>query len=159
MSPSDTPASGDGDPEPPRIAHAGARGAVAAMAMTGMRTFTVDVGIVKETPPQAIVRQRARGLIRRVPRRRRRAAVELMHWGYGAAGGAAFGALPASIRRRAWAGPAYGLLVWAGFEFGIAPALGLSQAGRLRLKERAALAGDHLLYGLVLSEGRRRPRE
>jgi hypothetical protein len=141
------------------IAHAAVRGGIAAMAMTGMRAFTVDVGIVEETPPRAIVRQRARGLIRHVPRKRRRAAVELAHWGYGAAGGAVFGMLPEGIRRhRRWAGPAYGLLVWLGFEAGIAPLLGLKQARKLRAAERAALAADHLLYGLVLSEIRARPQ-
>ena len=144
---------------PGEIAHASLRGAVAAMAMTGMRAFTVHVGLVEETPPQAIIRQRARGLIRKVPRKRRRAAVEVMHWSYGAAGGAVFGSLPDSVRRRAWAGPLYGLLVWLGFEPGIAPALGLRQSRQMRLTERAALAGDHLLYGFVLSETRRRPRE
>jgi hypothetical protein len=49
--------------------------------------------------------------------------------------------------------------VWLGFEVGIAPLLGLKQARKLRLAERAALAADHLLYGLVLSETRRTPRE
>ena len=141
------------------IAHAGLRGAIAAMAMTGMRAFTVDLGIVEETPPQAIFKQRARGLIRRVPRGRRRAAVELAHWAYGAGGGAAFAVLPARIRRRPWAGPVYGLLVWLGFEVAIAPGLGLKQAQKLRSAERAALAADHLLYGLVLSEIRARPQE
>ena len=140
------------------ILHAGIRGAIAAMAMTGMRAFTVDAGIVEQTPPEAIFKQKARGLIRRVPRNRRRATVELAHWGYGAVGGAAFGALPDGIRRRAWSGPIYGLVVWLGFEAGLAPALGLTQARRLRLAERLALAGDHLLYGLVLSETRRRPQ-
>jgi hypothetical protein len=141
------------------LAHAGLRGAIAAMAMTGMRAFTVDLGIVDQTPPEAIVKQKARGLIRRVPRKRRRATVELVHWGYGAGGGAAFRALPDEVRRRAWAGPLYGLLVWFGFEFGIAPALGLKQAKKMRPVERSALAVDHLLYGLVLSEIRRRPQE
>jgi hypothetical protein len=141
------------------IAHAGLRGSIAAMAMTGMRALTVDLGIVQEEPPQAIFKQKARGLIRRVPRNRRRAAIELAHWGYGAAGGAAFGLLPAPLRRAPWAGPAYGLLVWLAFEAGIAPALGLTQARKLRLAERAALAADHLLYGLVLSEIRARPQE
>ena len=138
--------------------HAGARGAIAAMAMTGMRALTVDLGIVAQTPPEAIFKQKARGLLRRVPRDRRAAAIELAHWGYGAAGGAAFGVLPDRIRLRPWSGPAYGLLVWLGFEAGLAPALGLKQARKLRLVERAALAGDHLLYGLILSEIRRRPR-
>ncbi len=141
------------------VAHAAMRGAVAAMAMSGMRSFTVQIGLVSETPPTALVRQRAKGLIRRVPRKRRGAAVELFHWTYGAAGGAVFGALPSSIRRAPWAGPAYGLAVWLGFEFGLAPMLGLDQAKHLRPVERAAFAADHLLYGLVLSEGRRRPQK
>jgi uncharacterized membrane protein YagU involved in acid resistance len=122
------------------------------MAMTGMRAFTRDLGIVEQTPPEAILKQKVRGMIRRVPRNRRVAAIELAHWGFGAAMGAGFGVLPDSLRRQAWTGPLYGLLVWLGFEAGIAPALGLSQAKQLRIAERLALAGDHLLYGLVLSE-------
>jgi hypothetical protein len=144
---------------PAHLAHGALRGGVAAMAMTGLRAFTVDLGIVEQTPPEAIVKQKARGLIRRVPRGRRRGAVELAHWGYGAAGGAAFAALPDAVRRRGWAGPVYGFVVWLGFEVGLAPLLGLKQAKKLRLVERVALAVDHLLYGFVLSELRRRPQE
>lgn len=147
-----------GHGRPAEVLHASLRGAIAAMAMSGMRAFTVDLGIVEQSPPQAIVRQRARGLIRRVPRKRRGATIELFHWTYGAGGGAAFALLPAAIRRQPWAGPAYGLLVWLGFETAIAPALGLTQATKLRGVERIALAVDHLLYGLVLSEIRRRPQ-
>ena len=128
------------------------------MAMTGMRVVTVNTGIVKQTPPEAIIKQKARGLLRRVPRNRRRTAIELAHRGYGAVGGAAFGMLPERIRLARWSGPAYGLLVWFGFEAGIAPVLGLAQAGKPRPAERLALAADHLLYGLVLSELRARPR-
>jgi hypothetical protein len=141
------------------VAHAGLRGAIAAMAMTGMRNFTVRVGIVKETPPDAILRRRASGLLKQVPEDRRRATIELAHWAYGAGGGVAFGLLPDALRLRAWAGPLYGLVVWLGFELGIAPALGLPQAEKPRPVERAGLAADHLLYGLVLSETRARPRE
>jgi hypothetical protein len=141
------------------VAHGSLRGAIAAAAMTGMRAITVDLGLVEQTPPQAIARQRAHGLLRRIPRKRRRAAIEIAHWSYGAAGGAAFAALPETLRRRAWAGPAYGLVVWLGFELCLAPLLGLRQARRQRPVERAALAADHLLYGLVLSEVRARPQE
>jgi hypothetical protein len=141
------------------LAHAALRGAIAAMAMTGMRVVTVNLGIVKEPPPQQVIRQRARGLLRAVPRKRRRSAVELVHWSYGAAGGVTFGMLPDEIRRRPWAGPAYGLGVWLGFELGLAPALGLSHAKRPRPAERLGIALDHLLYGLVLSEFRARPQE
>jgi uncharacterized membrane protein YagU involved in acid resistance len=142
------------------IAHASLRGAIAAAAMTGMRAFTVDVGLVDQTPPQAIAKQRkARGLLRHIPHGRRRAAIELAHWTYGAVGGAAYAVLPQEIRRQPWSGPAYGLLVWVGFELCLAPVLGLKQAKKQRPVERAALAADHLLYGLVLSEIRARPQE
>jgi hypothetical protein len=141
------------------IAHGALRGTVAAMAMSGMRSFTVRAGLVEEPPPRAILRQKSKGLFRVTPRRFRRAAQELCHWTYGAAGGAAFAVLPRNLRMRSWAGPAYGLGIWLGFEAGIAPLLGLWQAKEPRPIDRAALAADHLLYGFVLSELRRRPRE
>jgi hypothetical protein len=56
-------------------------------------------------------------------------------------------------------GPVYGLAVWAGFELGIAPALGLKQAYQVRPVERLALAADHHLYGFVLDQMRRQPRD
>jgi hypothetical protein len=141
------------------VLHAAGRGSVGAMAMTGMRALTVSLGIVEQTPPQAIFKQKARGLLALVPRKRRRAAIEVFHWGYGAAGGAAFGLLPGELRRRPYAGPIYGVVIWLGFEMAVAPALGLTQARKLRPVDRAGLAADHVLYGLVLNEGRRRPQE
>jgi hypothetical protein len=149
---------GDVDDHVKEVAHAGVRGAIAAMAMTGMRRLTVSLGIVDQPPPEAIIKQKARGLIASVPKKKRPAAIELAHWTYGAGGGAVFGMLPDGVRRLAWAGPVYGFLVWLGFEVGIAPILGLDQAKKVRPTERAALAADHLLYGLVLSEIRRRPQ-
>ncbi len=143
------------------VVHAAARGAVGAMAMTGMRVITSELGLLEQTPPQAVARQRARGaraLLRLAPRKQRRGLIETAHWAFGVGGGAVFGALPRALRRRPWAGPVYGLAVWLGFEMGIAPALGLSQAKRVRLVDRLAVATDHLLYGLVLSDGRRRTR-
>jgi hypothetical protein len=144
---------------PGEVAHAALRGVIASMAMSGMRAFTIHAGLVRESPPRAVIRQRAKGLIRHVPRRQRRAVIELVHWSYGALGGAGFGLLPDAVRRRRWAGPAYGLAAWLGFEAGLAPALGLRQAHEARPVERMAFALDHLLYGLVLSETRSRPRE
>jgi hypothetical protein len=134
------------------------RGAVGAMAMTGMRVLTTELGLVEETPPQAVSRQGARALLRRAPRRQRRGLIEAAHWAFGALGGAAFAALPGALRARSWAGPVYGLVVWLGFELGIAPVLGLSQAKRVRAVDRLALAADHLLYGMVLSGTRRNAR-
>jgi hypothetical protein len=54
------------------------------------------------------------------------------------------------VRARWLTGPPYGLLVWLGFELGIAPMLGLKQAKRVRPVDRLALETDYL-YGLVLS--------
>jgi hypothetical protein len=143
-----------------RIAHGALRGAIAAMAMTGMREFTRRIGILEEPPPEAIVRQRLLpGPFRRAEHGRKRVAVELLHWSYGAGGGAAFAALPSELRNRPWAGPLYGVVVWGGFELAIAPLLDLDQAKRVRPLDRLALIADHLLYGFVLSETRRRPRD
>ncbi len=149
------------EPRAADVLSGAAAGVVGAMAMTGMRVLTIDLGLVEEPPPQALSRQRARGLrtlLRRAPREHRRGLVEVAHWTFGAGGGAAFGALPRELRRNPWAGPLYGLLVWLGFELGIAPVLGLSQAKRMRLVDRLALAADHLLYGLVLTAIRLPPR-
>ena len=135
------------------------RGAIAAMAMNGMRSFTVSAGLVEEPPPRAILRQKSKGLFRVMPKRFRRAGQEVLHWGFGAAGGAAFGMLPEKLRLQPWAGPVYGLIIWLGFELGAAPVLGLSQAKQPRPVDRVTLAADHLLYGLVLNEFHRRSRE
>ncbi len=135
------------------ILQAGGWGVVGAMAMSGMRTMTSELGLVGETPPEAVAKQGANTLLKQVPPKLRGAAIELTHWGFGAVGGSLFGVLPRRVRRRGWTGPAYGLLVWLSFELGLAPALGLSQARRLRLSERAAFAADHLLYGLILAKG------
>src|SRR3954447_3448927 len=98
------------------------------MAMSGMRTLTVDLGLVEQPPPDAIFTQKAPGLLRRVPAERRRGLIEAAHWTYGAGGGLAFALVPEQVRRRAWAGPVYGTLLWLGFEAGLAPLLGLAQA-------------------------------
>jgi len=140
------------------VAHGALRGVVAAMAMTGVRAFTINIGLVDEPPPRAILRQKSRWRFHVSDKRNRRAFQELMHWGYGAVGGAGFAALPAGVRRQPWFGPLYGVGVWLGFEAVQAPLLGLKQAKALRPLERVTLAVDHLVYGFVLSETRRLPR-
>lgn len=153
------PAEGAEDKPPSEIAHAVLRGTIGAMAMTGLRSFTVSVGLVEEPPPRAILRQKSKGLFKILPKRFRRAGQEVFHWGFGAAGGAVFGMFPRSVRMKPWSGPAWGLGIWLVFELVAAPALGLSQAKKVRPIDRVTLAADHLLYGLVLSEFHPRPRE
>jgi len=130
------------------VAHATMRVAIASMAMTGMRVVTVSLGFVQQPPPQQIAGE-SRGS--------RRAAVEVAHWAFGAAAAAGYGALPQSWRRRSWTGPVYGLLIWTGFE-ATAPLLGLPHAEQAGVKQRLAIAADHVLYGFILDETRRAPQ-
>lgn len=123
------------------------------MAMTGVRSLTTQLGIVRLTPPDELGRHGAGApLLQLVPPERRGAALELAHWAYGALGGAAFALLPHRARSSKAVGTAYGLALWALFEAAIAPVAG---ADRERpIEERAALAADHVLYGLVLTSSR-----
>jgi hypothetical protein len=141
------------------IVHAKFRGIVGAMAMTGMRVFAQHAGLIREDPPSRLTRKRARGLLRLVPRKRRRVVVELVHWGMGGVFGIVFGLLPESIRSKRWSGPLYGVLVWLGFDSVLAPALGLTERNWPHGRERAVFVADHVLFGLVLSEQRARPPE
>lgn len=141
---------------PPRAVRAAARGLVGAMAMTGLRTFAENAGILKESPPEAILAQHAPRTLRRLAEEHRSAIAELCHWAYGAAGGVIFSALPWSLRKHRLAGPAYGVTIWLGFEIGLAPLLGLEHAKSQRPVSRAVLALDHVMYG-VLVAGRLAP--
>lgn len=137
------------------VIRAGLRGGAGAMAMTGMRSLTVSLGLLKETPPEMVVEKELPDTLRQLDKPSRDAVVVLAHWAYGIGGGAVYGALPAAIRRKRWSGPVYGVILWLGFELAVAPALGLRKPEN---KERLMLAADHLLYGLVLAEMRNRPQ-
>jgi hypothetical protein len=128
-----------------QVAHAAMRGAIASMAMTGMRVVTVSLGLVEQAPPQQIAGEFSGP---------KRAVVEVAHWAFGAAGGAVFGALPDAWRNRAWTGPLYGLAMWTGFE-ATAPLMGLPHAESGNITQRVAIAADHALYGFILDETRR----
>jgi hypothetical protein len=141
------------------IIHATFRGIVGAMAMTGMRVFAQHAGIIREDPPSRLTRKRARGLITRVPRKRRGVVAELAHWAMGGAFGFVFSLLPEGIRSRRWSGPVYGALMWLGFDAAVAPLLGLTDRDWPKGRERAVFVTDHLVFGLVLSEQRARPPE
>src|SRR5690242_7989956 len=104
---------------PPDLTHrkwavirAGARGLVAAMAMTGIRTVTAAIGPHEKSPPEAIVEKHAPRWVLDMPDRKRESLTELLLWTYGAAGGAAFGLLPGRVRACPVTGPLYGLAIW-----------------------------------------------
>ena len=124
------------------------QGVIASMAMTGMRVVTTALGLVQQPPPDQVAGKSAR--------RESRVFVELAHWAFGAAGAAVYGAVPDVVRKQPWTGPAYGVVVWMGFQ-AAAPVLGLPHAKEPRVLERIATAADHALYGYVLSETKRVP--
>jgi hypothetical protein len=134
-----------------RVVNSTARGVVGAMAMTGLRSLTGSLGLVEQTPPEAVLQQKLSGVMNRIPRERQQGVIEVFHWCTGAVAGALFALLPDATRRPAWAGPVYGLGVLSTFELAAAPLLGLEQARRERFVERLVFVVDHLLYGLVLS--------
>ncbi|RCW40934.1 hypothetical protein DFQ14_10911 [Halopolyspora algeriensis] len=121
------------------------------MAMTGIRTVTANVGLVGQSPPEAIVDRHAPAGIQRLPQQHRTALTELAHWSYGATGGVVFGMLPPRMRAYPGIGPVYGLAIWASFEAGIAPLLGVQRAKQTRTLSRALIAADHVLYGIVVA--------
>jgi hypothetical protein len=120
------------------------------MAMTGTRTVTAAMGTEETSPPEAIVDKHAPERVRRLPERQKEAITEIVHWTYGAGGGAMFGMLPDRVRSHPLSGPAYGLAIWLAFELAIAPVLGVETAQRHKTLWRVALALDHLLYGAVV---------
>jgi uncharacterized membrane protein YagU involved in acid resistance len=125
------------------------------MAMTGMRRLMTGLGVVEETPPDEMARRGVPQIFEKIPPDKRDEVVELAHWLYGAAAGAAFGMLPRDLRRRLWAGPLYGLLIWAFFEAAVVPLFELRSVRKRARSERLALAADHVLYGTVVAA---RPR-
>ena len=69
-----------------RLLAGAVRGTVAAMTMTALRQVTTGLGLVEQTPPDAILKQRAFGVVVRKPRlafflaTRQVALVEMAHW-------------------------------------------------------------------------------
>jgi hypothetical protein len=129
---------------------AGGRGLVAAMAMSGTRSITANVGLMEATPPRKIVERHGPRPLRRLPEHYLQAATEIVHWAYGTGGGLAFGLLPAGVRKHPATGPVFGLTVWMAFELGIGPVLGVEHRER-RVLGRVVLALDHVLYGVVVA--------
>jgi hypothetical protein len=133
------------------IMRAGARGLVAAMAMTGSRNVTGNIGLLHKSPPEAIVERRAPERIRRLPPDRRAAITEFAHWSYGALGGAGYALLPQRVKADLRTGPAYGLVLWLVYEAALAPVLDLQHTEQRGVRTRLMLALDHVMYGVVVA--------
>jgi len=136
---------------PSVLVRAAARGLTGAMMMSALRQVTVHLGLLKEAPPETMVRSATPETLDRPGDGRRTALTELLHWAYGAGGGAAFRLLPDRLRAVRGAGAAYGLALWLGYELVLAPALGEKHPTG-KVVGRAMVGLDHLLYGAVVAE-------
>jgi len=136
------------------IAGAAGRGVVAAMAMTGLRRMTTGLGLVRKPPPEEIATEGLSGMLATIPPAKRNEAIELAHWAFGAAASIAYALLPAAMRRLPFAGPMYGLAIWAGYETVGKRILVGSGAEDDGLSAQVAIALDHLLYGAIIGVDR-----
>jgi hypothetical protein len=72
-----------------RVLDGATRGVLGAMATTGMRRLSTGLGLVEKTPPREMAEDVLLflGALSRLPADRRDAAIEFVHWSYGAVGG------------------------------------------------------------------------
>lgn len=88
-------------------------------------------------------------------------ATESLHWGFGGAAGAFYGALaefyPAATSKE---GANFGLVLMALTHQGILPAMGLSEpTGQQSEREQSSEAATHLIFGVVAERVRRIVRD
>lgn len=114
--------------------------------MTGLRVVSKQLGLLGYSPPEAVLAR-----IDDSPAHTQDpVVVQLAHWTYGAAAGAAFAALPRTWQEHQLAPAGYGLAAWLAFRAGIAPLLHLHDPARAH--HQPALVLDHLLFGYVVAD-------
>jgi hypothetical protein len=126
-----------------------AAGALAAMAMTGVRQATTGLGLVRRTPPEAAAQTAMPELLRGLDSGQRQAVIEFAHWAYGAGGGAVYALLPETIRRNTLVGLGYGAGTWVVYDRLVAPLVGQKREGGAA--QDLSLLADHLMYGAILA--------
>lgn len=126
--------------------------------MTGYRTLAAEFGLLAQgTPPERMADEAIPKLMAAVPGPMRAGVVDLLHLSYGAFGGAVYAILPPTWRRHWVSGPLFGMTLWLGYNAGIVPLLRLHSDHPRRPHEVAVLAGDHVLYGVVIGRLGDRP--
>lgn len=142
---------------PPSLPRASLLGAVvgvlATLAMSAVMLLAARLGLMRKHPPQQIVERASQATGTPPDEGQRNAVAAAAHLGFGAAGGAAFGALAHLVRPSApsvlalpWA-----LAIWVGSYFGWIPALGILPPPDRDAPGRAwTMFLAHLVYGLSL---------
>lgn len=111
-----------------------------------------------QTPPPVVLAEQVAG--HRLPSDQKHAAMHAIHWGFGAAAGAAYGAL-AEIEPAvgAWKGAAFGLTLNRLTHETILPRMGLSERKEEQpTQERISEWVSHAVYGIFTDAVRRAVR-
>lgn len=133
-------------------------GILSGLAATGAMSLFFAVGqragAMDRLPPRLIVDR----LLPVVPERARGPVAGVLHVGYGAACGAAYGAVVRPATRSPLTGLLFGLAVWAGSYEGWLPAAGvLPPAHRDRRPRAVTILLAHVVYGTALGRVAGRP--
>jgi putative membrane protein len=137
-------------------------GLAAGVAATAARTLAQKLyppRIHGEPEPSELLTERIAG--HPLDHRTQLAAAEGLHWGFGAAAGAVYGAIaefyPAVTSK---AGANFGLVLMAITHQGVLPAIGLgAPADQQSEREQTSEAATHLLFGVVAERVRGTVRE
>jgi len=117
--------------------------------MVGAKRF----GLVGELPPETITATMLHRAGVGHSGDQQDALAAVLHFGFGAATGAAFGVIaPKPLMVRVPAGMAYGAAIWGVSYMGWVPALGIMPpAERDRRDRQAIMLAAHLIYGTALA--------
>lgn len=129
-------------------------GIVATAAKTAAEKIYPPRTHGKPAPPALLTRKVAG---HQLSRRQRKVASETIHWGVGAATGAAYGALaefyPAATAKQ---GASFGMAFAAFTHDGALPALGLAARPEYQTaREKSSEMASHIVYGVVTETVRR----
>lgn len=135
-----------------------AAGLVAGLVATAAKTLAERVyppRVHGEPEPPELLSERIAG--HRLDEETKEIASEAIHWGFGAAAGAFYGALaefyPAATAKE---GANFGLVLMSLTHEGALPAMGLSAPPEAQSRrEQASEAATHMLYGVVAENVRR----
>lgn len=132
-------------------------GAGATVAMSAVMALAARAGLMGQHPPERIAEEalRAGGADRSTEERAEGPLAAVLHLGFGAATGAAYALLPASIRRAApppISGAVFGSLVWLVSYWGWVPALRiLPPVPRDRPDRQVSMLVAHWVFGAALA--------
>ncbi len=142
-----------------RVLRGALAGVVATVPMSALMMGAKRFGLVGGMPPEKITAHFLESSGIHPTETQQDAAATVLHFGFGSAAGAVFGAVaPRRLIARVPLGMAYGAAIWGVSYMGWIPAFGIMpHAARDRRDRQMVMLAAHLVYGtaLALMVGRR----